>query len=62
MVLAIDVAMEDFVAAIFCNNALVTTIKWTHPHETAQLLAGISQRAQRGRFTRGGDGAKRQVR
>ena len=44
VVLAIDVAKEDFVAALMCaSEELLALIKWQHPQQTPELLAQLEQ-------------------
>jgi len=43
-VLAIDVAKENFVAALMCaSEELLVLVKWSHPQETLLLLAQLEQ-------------------
>lgn len=44
LVVAIDVAKEDFVAALQCvAEQTLVRVKWQHPRQTAEWLAGIEQ-------------------
>lgn len=44
IVFAIDVAKHDFVAVMQVHSgAILARVKWQHPQETRQLLAGVAQ-------------------
>lgn len=43
VVLAIDVAKDDFVASIFGDEEIVKRVKWVHPQETRGLLDGVGR-------------------
>jgi len=48
VVLAIDVAKQDFVAAFAFEGQVLSRIKWKHPNETNDLLVGIETIAESG--------------
>jgi transposase len=48
VILAIDVAKEEFMAALLLDQEVIAKVKWRHPAETPHWLAGIEKVAQAG--------------
>ena len=48
LVLAIDVAKRDMVAALAADREVLQTVQWRHPAQTPQLLAKLEQLRARG--------------
>jgi len=46
VVLAIDVAKDDFVTSILCDEEVVMRVKWLHPQQTRDLLDGVVRLTQ----------------
>jgi transposase len=46
VVLAIDVAKDDFVTSILCDEEVAMRVKWLHPQQTRELLDGVGRLTQ----------------
>ena len=43
LVLAVDVAKDDFVVSIFGDDEMLMRVKWVHPQQTRELLDGVGR-------------------